>query len=408
MVAERTDIAILGGGLAGGLIALALARWRPDLSLRLIERDDRLGGNHVWSFFATDVTADEQALVAPLIEAEWPDYEVRFPGFARVLPTAYRTTTSRRLDAALRAALPSGAILCGAQAACVSRTRIALNDGRAFVARSVIDARGIDNFGTMTGGWQKFLGQRLKLTEPHGLTRPLVMDATVGQIDGYRFVYCLPFAADEIFVEDTYYSDDPAIDRPALTARIAAYAAARGWRVGEVLAEEQGVLPVIAGGRPFGPEPDTSPADRPILAGTRAGLLHPLTSYSLPCALHHAVALARHPAVGTDKFHAQFEQYTINHWNNVRYYRYLAAMLFAAARPDQRYRVMARFYGLNAGLIERFYAGQSTMADKARILIGRPPVPIHRAVGVLTGLGAGPRLLSSRRVRSRDPGGLAG
>ena len=47
-----------------------------------------------------------------------------------------------------------------------------------------------------------------------------VMDATVEQIDGYRFVYVLPLSATEIFVEDTYYSDGPELDLDAVSARI--------------------------------------------------------------------------------------------------------------------------------------------------------------------------------------------
>ena len=35
---------------------------------------------------------------------------------------------------------------------------------------------------------------------------------------------------------------------------------------------------------------------------------------------------------------------------------------------------------LPEGLIERFYAGRSTLPDKARILMGKPPVPIRRAL----------------------------
>ena len=49
------DIQILGGGLAGGLIARALVARRPDLSVTLIERGETLGGNHVWSFFDGDI-----------------------------------------------------------------------------------------------------------------------------------------------------------------------------------------------------------------------------------------------------------------------------------------------------------------------------------------------------------------
>ena len=55
-------------------------------------------------------------------------------------------------------------------------------------------------------------------------------------------------------------------------------------------------------------------------------------------------------------------------------------MLFRAAKPEERYTVLQRFYGLNQGLIERFYAGQLKWYDKARILIGKPPVPVSKAL----------------------------
>jgi lycopene beta-cyclase len=58
----------------------------------------------------------------------------------------------------------------------------------------------------------------------------------------------------------------------------------------------------------------------------------------------------------------------------------LDKMLFRAAEPDRRYQVLERFYALSEGLIRRFYAGQSTLWDKARLLIGKPPVPIGRAI----------------------------
>ena len=63
-------------------------------------------------------------------------------------------------------------------------------------------------------------------------------------------------------------------------------------------------------------------------------------------------------------------------------------LLFCAAVPDQRYRVLQRFYGLKPALIERLYAGETTMADQMRILSGKPPVPFFTAVS--TWLGAPP------------------
>ena len=60
--------------------------------------------------------------------------------------------------------------------------------------------------------------------------------------------------------------------------------------------------------------------------------------------------------------------------------RLLNRMLFRAAKPEERYLVLQRFYGLNQGLIERFYAGHLKWYDKLRILIGKPPVPVTKAL----------------------------
>ena len=75
-----TDVLILGGGLAGGLTALALHKRRPELKLRLVEGGRRLGGNHRWSFFDSDVDEADRALLAPLITAGWTRLRRRLPG----------------------------------------------------------------------------------------------------------------------------------------------------------------------------------------------------------------------------------------------------------------------------------------------------------------------------------------
>ncbi|MCW1384235.1 lycopene beta-cyclase CrtY [Novosphingobium sp. KCTC 2891] len=399
MTARRCDIAILGGGLAGGLIALALARHRPDLSLLLVEQDETLGGNHVWSFFGTDVGKAGRDLLAPIVAAAWRGYEVRFPAHERELGTSYYAMTSRRFDAALRAALPADAILTGARVLAASARNAALGDGTRIEARAVIDARGIRNLGHLTGGWQKFVGQHLKLAAPHGMDRPIVMDATVPQLDGFRFVYVLPFAEDEVFVEDTYYSDSPTIDAATLAGRIADYARVRGWRVEQVLSEEHGVLPVVAGGD-FDAFWRSTGKDM-ARAGTRAGLFHAVTSYSVPDAVRFALALVRQADCGGEQLARFSEDYARTHWRRGHFLRQLTAMLFGAAVPMERYRVLERFYRLDEGLIERFYAGRSTARDKLRVLAGRPPVPVTRAIGVLTGLGARPQPLTLAGMRSR-------
>ena len=105
------DVAIAGGGLAGGLIALALAERRPALDVRLIEPGARLGGNHIWSFFDSDVAPDHRWLVEPLICHHWDGYEVAFPAHQRSLEAGYNSIASERLDAVVRGRLKPGQIV---------------------------------------------------------------------------------------------------------------------------------------------------------------------------------------------------------------------------------------------------------------------------------------------------------
>lgn len=392
MKVRQCDIAILGGGLAGGLVALALRRAHPELSLLLVEQGEEIGGNHVWSFFGTDVGKAGRELLDGMIIAAWPEYTVHFPRFDRRLKTSYYSINSVRFDRIVRERLGDDAILTGVRALACSSTAVTLSNGTRIEAGAVIDARGLRNVSDLTGGWQKFVGRRFRLSAPHGLDAPIVKDATVEQIDGYRFVYSLPFAADEIFIEDTYYSDGPALDADAIRARIDDYVAAKGWQVAEVLEEEQGVLPVVAGGD-F--EAFWRASGGPVArAGVRAGLFQAVTSYSLPEAVKYALALARQQDLSGEALARFSEQWSRKHWARSAYLRQLSALLFAGADPDKRYRVLERFYSLSHGLIERFYAGKSTVFDKARILAGKPPLPITRALGVLTGLGARPKPLT--------------
>jgi lycopene beta-cyclase len=377
------DVAILGGGLAGGLIALALARLRPEVDVLLVEQGERLGGHHTWSFFASDVAPPDDWLIEPLIAASWEGYDVRFPGHARRLDTPYRSVIGETLDAALRSALAPANLLTGAQVTAAGQDSLALADGRRLRVGGVIDARGAAGLPQMTGGWQKFMGLLLRCDRPHGLARPVVMDAQVEQLDGYRFVYCLPFSETDVLVEDTYYSDDPQIDALRLRARIGDYARARGWRIALTLREESGVLPVIGGGdfAAFWP----GPASGPARAGGRAGLLHPLTSYSLPDAVRFALHICRLPNLSGAVLAEASYAWALAHWRQGRFYRMLTRMLFGAGEPQYRFRMLERFYRLPSPLIERFYAGRSTTTDKLRIVAGRPPVPLSGALASLAG-----------------------
>jgi lycopene beta-cyclase len=378
---NQFDILILGGGLSGGLIALALAKLRPELSVGIVESSEMLGGNHVWSFFDSDVAEGDRWLVEPLIGHHWAGYDVAFPAYSRGFAAGYNSIESERLDAVVRETLGDAVVRGSVVEVCPDA--VTLEDGRILSTNAVIDARGAGDLSTLTCGWQKFMGRLLTVEGGHGLTRPVVMDATVDQAEGYRFVYLLPFDATHIFIEDTYYSDTPTLDMETLGQRIDDYAATRGWRVSATGREEAGVLPVVMEGdfdRYW-----ASTATGVAKAGVRAGLFHALTSYSLPDAIGFALHVARGDRFDGTGLATVTQNYARTHWTSGRYYRLLTTMLFRAADPPQRYRMMQRFYSLRPALIGRLYSGHSTILDKIRILAGRPPVPIARAVKILMG-----------------------
>ncbi len=363
------DVVIVGGGLQGGLLALATLGRAPRARLAVIEAGPRIGGNHTWCFHAGDLSPAAAALVEPLVEHRWEGYDVLFPRRERTLGGAYTAVTSERFADVVEAALgraPNAVLLTGAAATSVQANRVELADGQSIDAKLVIDARGPERFESGTRlAYQKFLGLELELEAEHGLERPILMDARVPQSDGFRFFYVLPLDAQRVLVEDTYYSDTPSLDIEALRGEVLDYARARGLRVAGVVREESGVLPIPTRSlaRPS--------SALPLQAGYRGGWFHPTTGYSLPWAARLALHVAE--SFGEDPFGPAWDALTREHHRQQRFSTWLNRLLFGAFRPEDRWNVLERFYGLPEPTIRRFYAMNTTATDRARVLLGRPP-----------------------------------
>lgn len=378
------DVLLVGGGLSAGLIALALARHRPDARVAIVESGERFGGNHTWSSFETDLSPEGQALADPLIAHRWPHYGIRFPHVRRQFAVGYQSAVSSRLHDALSATLPPGRRLLGVPVVGVEPNRVTLGDQRVLEAHAVIDARGQRASPHLELGFQKFVGLEVEFEVPHGLQGPIIMDATVDQHDGYRFVYTLPFTPTTALIEDTYYADGPALDRAAITGRVRAYADGQGWRIARILRDEDGVLPIAIGGDIRAHLAAYPPGIAPV--GMAAGLFHPVTGYSFPDAVRLALHLAKLPDLRGAAIDRAVREFAVATWESRKFYRMLNKMLFRAAFPHERRRILAHFYRLDAELVCRFYAGQSSLIDKVRILTGKPPIPIPRAVrGIMKG-----------------------
>ncbi|MDB5890793.1 MAG: putative Lycopene cyclase [Polaromonas sp.] len=369
------DLILVGGGLANGLLAWRLRMQRPGLRVLLLEAGNSLGGNHTWSFHDGDLNPAEQAWMAPLVTHRWTHHEVVFPQRQRLMEAGYASITSQRFDAMLRTDLGSR-IRLKTPVAQVRPRAVVLADGQTLTAAAVIDGRGVQNSPHLALGYQKFLGQELRLAAPHDLRGPVLMDASVVQHDGYRFVYVLPLSADTVLVEDTFYADGSTVDPNRLRSNIAAYVQARGWTVAALLREERGALPITLDGDIDAFWTDVNGVAR---SGLAAGLFHPTTGYSLPDAVRLADRVAALPDVSAVPLFNAISAHARRQWRAQGFFRLLNRMLFQAAAPDQRWRVMQRFYGLPAPLIHRFYAGRPSLLDKVRILSGKPPVPLAAA-----------------------------
>jgi lycopene beta-cyclase len=373
------DLILAGGGLSNALIALELHRQRPDLDIRIVEAGERIGGNKTWSFHSTDFAAQHLAVLSPLIVKSWKAQEVRFPKYTRKLATGYHSISSDRMHDVIMQTF-GDKVMLGARIDKVGAEEVMLADGRSLVATCVIDGRGLEPRNDWQIGYQKFFGLEVEIAEDCGLAHPIIMDATVEQIDGYRFVYTLPFAPRRILVEDTYYSSTGDLDVAALERRVRSYIVSKGWTVERVVRRESGVLPIVHTAdinRLWAGAGDTP------RAGLKAFMFQPTTGYSLPDAVKLAEQIAALPELTPQAVSACVKAASFEAWKSRGFFRMLNRLMFIVAEPRQRLAVMQRFYTLPESLIRRFYACDLTFMDKARILTGKPPVAFFKAFSVI-------------------------
>lgn len=386
MSTKAADLIIVGAGLAGLMTAWRCLDMHPELSVLIIEASDKIAGDHTWSFNRSDIIEPLQDWITPFIAYQWDKYDVKFPKRERTLDIPYCTGNSESLRKCVQPHIETGRLqlMMNVRVKDMTATDVTLEAGGNFTAKCVLDARGEKANTNKILGYQKFVGRTIKTKQPHGLKHPIIMDATVEQLGGYRFIYCLPFTDHEILVEDTYYTDDEGLSENEVAARVDDYIKAKGWGDHELLRQEKGVLPItLAVDAEYG-EDVTEGGNKPVQLGMTGGYYHAVTGYSLPEAVKSAEVVSdmiakNKPDYANAVLHEMI-YHKRDHYHEEGFLRLLNRMLFRAAKPEERYKVLERFYGLNEGLVERFYRNRLTKKDKLRILIGKPPVPVSKAL----------------------------
>ncbi len=326
------DYIIIGGGLQGGLLTLAIKHNQPKATILLIERDRRVGGNHTWSFHPKDVPSEARPWIEPLVTTRWQNYFVRFPGFERRVNLPYATISSnhfatvvtdsfRELQTAgyqetsadVRYAhhsnsneAKSQAILSNVssqwssdqvESRLLAETDVEFIDeksartrfGDTFEGQVVIDCRGprrLGNDAAIDGGFQKFYGFEIELDTDWPESFPVVMDARQDQSNGFRFIYSLPFSNRRVLVEDTQFSDDPSTDRAECLRNVEAFVRGMTDAAWSIVREETGCLPMPLS------KSSMPQANLPLQGGYAGGWFHAATGYSFPLAVRYALAVA--------------------------------------------------------------------------------------------------------------------
>ena len=374
---------ILGAGLSGLLTAWRCLELNPKLKITLIDANSEIAGDHTWSFNLNDIDTELQKWVRPFIAHQWDAYDVKFPTRQRTLNITYCTGNSETLKSCVRPLIDSGrlSLKLNSRVQDIGEDIVFLEGGEEIQSALILDARGFEPNPERYLGYQKFVGHVIRTEQPHDVERPIIMDATVPQLGGYRFVYCLPYSDTELLVEDTYYTDGADMKSQEVDARIRDYIESQlNITSYEVARRETGILPIT-----IAIKPDVY---APMSIGIRGGYYHAVTGYSFPDAAKVADKLAHQilslvnggQKITNRNLQLAMQNMQREHYSAERFFRLLNRMLFRAAKPQERYMVLQRFYGLGEGLIERFYAGDLTWRDKVRILIGKPPVPVFKAL----------------------------
>ena len=176
MVGHEPHLIIVGGGLTGSLVALLLAKERPDLDVLLLEASNRLGGN-IGPF--EDDFEDEvvSGFLDPLVVCRWSRGIIANSGRTGAVQGNFAYAAAEQLHAEILGTLSPRSYRLGCTVSRIASDGVWLNSGEFIAGEHVIDTRQAP--GTDRADAVFVRSTTYKCRVPHGLVVPILIDATL-------------------------------------------------------------------------------------------------------------------------------------------------------------------------------------------------------------------------------------
>jgi len=353
---------IAGGGLAGSLAALAMARLRPDVPMLLVAETDALGGRGTLLVLDDMLGEAEREFLAPLATRSWDGFYALLAGRARKLKLRCHAVQAGAIDAALREALRPEQLRLDARIVAVRDDSLLLAGGETVGGVGALDARGWAHQTTLELGWRHGVSRIVRTATPHRLDLPVAADTSLGGAKGCALFTCLPLDADRLVVEHVRFAPGAEAEVEQGGAAIDSYLAARGWAGAATESEESFSTPVPLGGD-FAAYWRIGGA-RVAKLGARGGFFGLGIGPAVGDAAEAALALSRRRDFGGAALHDGFEEAAVGLWRRRDVYRAFARRLVEGGGCE----AVEALYGSEAATVARFFEERLGLLERRRLL----------------------------------------
>jgi lycopene beta-cyclase len=353
---------IAGGGLAGSLAALAMARLRHDVPMLLVAESAALGGRGTLLVLDDMLGEAERDFLAPLAARRWDAFYALLPGRPRKLKLNCMAIEAAAIDAALRAALRPDQLRLEAKIVAVRDDNLLLAGGETVGGIGAIDARGWAHQTTLELGWRHGVSRTVRTPSPHRLDLPIAADTSLGSRTGCALFTCIPLDVDRLVVEHVRYGRAVETEEAQGSAAIDAWLRARGWAGAETESEDAFSTAVPLGGDFAGYW--RIGGARVAKLGARGGFFGLGIGPPVGDAAEAALALSRRRDFAGASLHDAFEEAAAGLWRRRDVYRAFARRLVEGGGCE----AVEALYGSEAATVARFFEERLGLIERRRLL----------------------------------------